>query len=272
MSILVSNVPFTACQTDSKLINPVDIALSHDSTSIWVSIVASNLVQQYGRKCGKLLSSVTVSTPTGLAVRCKQLYVASQNGTIYTVSRNVTTPTTYVTVSGSLEGLAWLKDLLYVSVSDRGYVGVFRDKVPILSIVNDGLFSFGYRPFGVRALDGRIYITYSNRSTSVGSGYVDVYSPKCGEHGEPINLINRDVLAYPYGLAMLDGILLVGNRGTGRIWSFDKNTGERVEGNESVTKSVNDGLMGMVLKDDLIYFVAANSNGIMGSVGVISTR
>jgi hypothetical protein len=270
LRLLVSNVPFTARQTDAKLVNPVDIIVH--CGRIWVSVLASNLVQQYDKRCGKLLSSVSVPTPTGLASHCNTLYVGSQNGNVYTIAKGATTTTTYLTITGggSIEGIAWLKGLLYISVSDRGYVGVYKNKVAVLSIMNDGLFSFSFKPFGIRALDGKIYITYSDSSSSVGSGYVDVYDPTCKRL---TNLIVRDALAYPYGLVMLNGVLLVGNRGTGRIWSFDKDTGERVEGpSENVTRSVNDGLMGMTLDDDIIYFVAANDNGMMGSVGTIPTR
>lgn len=298
-TVLVSNVPNVARQTDTKLVNPVDLAFDKCG-KIWVSILTNNLVQQYDRKCGKMLSSVTVTTPTGLDYRCGQLFIASQNGTVYTLgccdrkdrrdrdsaavmSSATTTPATYLSVTGGgmLQGLAWHCDLLYITVWDRGYVGVYKDKQAILSIVNDGIVAFSFRPLGIRSLDGRVYITYSDQSMSVGAGYVDVYTPPqergrggghkrgCGT-GTLTTLIARDALAYPYGLVSQDDKLLVGNRGTGRIWTYDRETGERVENsNDDVTRSVNDGLMGMRERDGLIYFVAANDNGLMGSLGYI---
>lgn len=298
-TVFVSNVPNVARQTDTKLVNPVDLAFDKCG-KIWVSILTNNLVQQYDRKCGKMLSSVTVTTPTGLDYHCGVLYIASQNGTVYTLGckrdrdpttvMSSTTPATYLSVTGggTLQGLAWHCGLLYITVWDRGYVGVYKDKQAILSIVNDGLVAFSFRPLGIRSLGGRVYITYSDQATSVGAGYVDVYTPprshgggrrSCGhsssqrcrcDSGELMTLIARDALAYPYGLVLQDDKLLVGNRGTGRIWTYDRETGDRVENsNDDITRSVNDGLMGMREWDGLIYFVAANDNGLMGSLGYI---
>ena len=283
MSIrLVSNVASTARETDPRLINPVDVAVHCDK--IYVSIPASNLVQVYSLKCGRLLHSLTVTTPTGLAFHCNTLYVGSRGGSIFVHGREPSSstmppsttpaqpsmmPTVYLIVpgGGTIEGLTWHKNVLYATISDRGYVGAFKDKTAIDSITNESLFSFSYRPNGIQALDDRIYITYVDGTNSIGSGYVMVYNPKCKSL---TNLIVRDALAYPYGLAMRDDVLLVGNRGTGLILAYDKRTGQRVENpSRELALSTNDGLMGMIIEDDKLVSVAANDNGLMGSVGKI---
>ena len=281
--LLVSNVADTARSTDARLVNPVDIALHHNK--LYVSIPAANLVQVYDAECGKLLASHTVTTPTGLAFHCDTLYIGSRNGSIYMLERGAmnnaasvgssnaasvgsTTAAVYVIIpgGGTIEGIAWHKKYLYVSIASRGYVAQLKDKTAVSSITNDSLHAFNYRPNGIRALDDRVYITYSDGTNSVGSGYVAVYDPKCRTM---TNLIVRDGLASPYGLAMQDDLLLVGNRGTGLVLSYDKETGKRVHGSDTLALSTNDGLMGMVRDDDWLYYTAANDNGLMGSVGRI---
>lgn len=264
--LLVTNVQDIAPQTDARLINPVDVAVQ--GGMIWVSVPANNLVLRYNKHCNGTATAISVTSPTGLAIHNKHLYIASRGGSVFSVETgsSSTTAQNYVTIGGSLEGIAWHKNVMYVSVSDRGYVAAVKDGVPVRSIVNRPLFTFDYGPRGLRVLDGNLYITYSDMSTSVGSGYVGVYDIK---HGTLHNLIIRDALAHPYGLAMKDEMLLVGNRGTGLLETYslrdDESKRERI-GN------VNDGLMGMSLCGDELYWVAANDNGAMGSLGVMYLR
>jgi uncharacterized protein (TIGR03118 family) len=94
----------------------------------------------------------------------------------------------------------------------------------------------GYAPFGIQALNGRIYVSYGKQNRSrtdvvagASLGFVDVYNV----NGKLIkHLVSHGPLNEPWGLAIAPkgfgpfaGDLLVGNLGNGWINAFNPNTG-----------------------------------------------
>jgi uncharacterized protein (TIGR03118 family) len=93
-----------------------------------------------------------------------------------------------------------------------------------------------YAPFNVQELNGMLYVSYARRDRALmddvagpGHGFVDVFT---NDGALVMRLISRGVLNSPWGLAIapegfghLDGDLLVGNFGDGRINVFDPMTG-----------------------------------------------
>jgi uncharacterized protein (TIGR03118 family) len=94
----------------------------------------------------------------------------------------------------------------------------------------------GYAPFNVQELAGKLYVTYAKQDATLrddvagqGNGFVDVFST---DGAFVRRLVTHGVLNSPWGLALapagfgrLDGALLVGNFGNGRINAFNARTG-----------------------------------------------
>ena len=89
----------------------------------------------------------------------------------------------------------------------------------------------GYAPFGIRAIDGFIYVTYAKQDADrhddvagPGHGFIDVFTPG----GFLLKrLVSRGALDSPWGLEVaprgfgpFGGKLLVGNFGNGRIHAY----------------------------------------------------
>jgi uncharacterized protein (TIGR03118 family) len=94
----------------------------------------------------------------------------------------------------------------------------------------------GYGPFGIRNINGKLYVTYAKQDADkhddvagVGFGFVDVFDLS----GNKIKrLVSRGALNSPWGLALapsnfgnFSGALLVGNFGDGRIDAYNISTG-----------------------------------------------
>ncbi len=103
----------------------------------------------------------------------------------------------------------------------------------------DAAIPYGFAPFNIEYLSGKLYVTYAKQNTSpaigisdvpgAGNGYVDVYdvSGKLLQH-----LISQGPLNSPWGVAIAPanfgaygGALLVGNSGDGLIHAFDPASG-----------------------------------------------
>lgn len=250
-----------------------------------------------GDKCGNKCEHAESSSQHRLTHKCPVIYIASANGNVYTNStvmsgsgqQSTATPMPYITVTGVVAGLAYHKGKLYVAAHDAGYVGVYDTcgtvtnmvsnstamRTPELLLRDEPLNSVGYKPYGLRCLDGKIYITYTNMSTRQGSGYVSVYDPsncKCGLK----RIINRDNLSIPYGLFMTGDDLNVGNYGSGYISVFTHGHkySHNVQ-NEHGGDVVTDGIMGIAraCEDgdrDEWYFVQASDAGRIGSLGIMT--
>ena len=282
---LVSSVALSAPNTDPKLLMPVDLALV--GSQIWVTSRMSSLVCKYDHK-GCLQGTFAVPSPTGICTTkpkkchgscnksrcaCATTYVASANGNVYKVTGD--TPAIYVSPGGLLTGVAWMDDHLYVVDNQGGYVAVYADSDPTkmaTALADDALFSVGYKPYGIRTLGCRVYITYSNMSTRQGAGYIDVYDAK--KCSNLIRIINRENLSLAYGLTCgTDQVLVVGNAGSGYISQFALECQEATYTtnlkNLSGGTIVLDGVMGMERCGDKIYYVASSDTGGIGSMGVL---
>lgn len=296
---LVSSVDLSAPNTDAKLLMPVDLVLVKDE--IWVTSRTSSLICKYSRK-GCLNGTIAVPTPTGICVskvqkcrnncrskcECLTVYVASTNGSVYKIESDKAT--VHVTPGGMLTGVAWLDGYLYVVENQNGFVAVYKDNgttatsgiTPNSQMIKASqdkpLFSVGYKPYGIRALGSRLYITYSNMSAKQGAGYVSIYEHS--ECGDLTRLINRENLSIPYGIAEIENeerkersnILLIANNGSGYLSQFslceDRAIYTTNLRNISDGDFVVDGIMGLAQCDDRIYYVASADGGKIGSMGV----
>jgi len=276
--LLTSSLELSAPNTDPRLINPFALLVS--KKHIWVTIRDSSLLSKYDRH-GKLIASINVPRPTGITKaktkKCSIIYVASENGSVFALSGNTLTP--HLLTSGAITSITWHKHKLYLAKFDAGSVQVFKNQTPLETITDAPLFRVGYKPYGVQEINNKIYITYTNKVTRVGNGYVDVYDPKCKTLER---IINRQTLDVPYGIAARsyeckshedydrDIELLIGNYGSGEISVFT-DTGRylRQLSNNEGGIITNDGIMGLAVWENKLYFVAANDSGRIGSLGFI---
>jgi uncharacterized protein (TIGR03118 family) len=123
---------------------------------------------------------------------------------------------------------------LYASNFHDNRVDVFNTRfhrVHLFGDFRDRHLPRGYAPFGIRAINGLIYVTYAKQDADRhddvagrGHGFIDVFTPS-GFLLE--RLVSRGALDSPWGLEVaprgfgpFGGKLLVGNFGDGRIHAY----------------------------------------------------
>jgi len=123
---------------------------------------------------------------------------------------------------------------LYASNFHDNRVDVFNTRfhrVHLFGDFRDRHLPRGYAPFGIRAINGLIYVTYAKQDADRhddvagrGHGFIDVFTPS-GFMLE--RLVSRGALDSPWGLEVapqgfgpFGGKLLVGNFGNGRIHAY----------------------------------------------------
>jgi hypothetical protein len=134
----------------------------------------------------------------------------------------------------------------------------------------------GYAPFGIHNLDGQIFVTFAKQDqqkkdevAGPGKGFVDVFDTSG-------NLIRRVVshgnLNAPWGLALVDGELWVGNFGDGKINNYDPATGAFLETLSTAdgTPLAFDGLWDLLPLGDGVYFTAGIADEGHGLFGLIT--
>jgi uncharacterized protein (TIGR03118 family) len=136
---------------------------------------------------------------------------------------------------GMAIGVADGHNFLYVTNFHSGRVETYDETFHQVNPNSfaDASLPQGYAPFGIHNLDGQIFVTYAlqdhKREDEVagpGLGFVNVFDTSG-------NLIRRVVsnghLNAPWGLALVDGELWVGNFGDGQINNYDPATGTFLE-------------------------------------------
>ena len=132
------------------------------------------------------------------------------------------------------------QNYLYATNFHAGTVDVFDSTftpVHLAGSFHDSRIPSDYAPFGIAALDGRIYVTFAKQDADrhddvkgIGHGFVDVFDTQ----GNLLRrLVRRGALDSPWGLAIapqgfggVGGDLLVGNFGNGRIHAYDLRDGD----------------------------------------------
>jgi uncharacterized protein (TIGR03118 family) len=133
-----------------------------------------------------------------------------------------------------------------------------------------------FAPFGIRNFNGQIYVTYAKQAPGAhddeagpGNGFIDVFDTSGNRIGP---LISNGELDSPWGLALIEGELWVGNFGDGKINKYDPKTGvfvgtiNRADG----TPLQFDGLWDMLPLGDGVYFTAGIADEEHGLFGIIT--
>ena len=184
---------------------------------------------------------------------------------------------------------------LFASDVANASVDIFNNKFAPVSApgeFTDPRLPAGYAPFGIQAMDGKIYVSYGRQNaqkTDVipgnGFGVVDVYSVNGKLLHHLVSNGPSSPLNEPWGLAIAPagfgpfaGDLLVGNLGNGWINAFDPMTGkfQGVLDNSSGYPITIHGLWGLMVGNSAfggpnsLVFSAGPSNYNNGSVGIIN--
>jgi uncharacterized protein (TIGR03118 family) len=257
---LVADTGSSAASDDASLVNGWGLSAG-PTTPWWVSDNGTNLSTLYNGTGAKQALTVTVAGgPTGTVFNGSATdFVVTQNGTTgaarflfateagtilgWNPAVNATTAIPGVDRSKQkavYKGLATLNDRLYATDFHNDRVDVFDASFRLLPpghAFQDATLPKGYAPFGIQALNGRIFVTYAKQDKARhddvaggGLGYVDEFTrdgklvarvASGGRTNAPPNA--------PWGLALapssfgpFSGDLLVGNFGNGRISAYER--------------------------------------------------
>jgi uncharacterized protein (TIGR03118 family) len=134
----------------------------------------------------------------------------------------------------------------------------------------------GYAPFGIRNFNGEIFVTYAQQDhakhddvAGPGLGFISVFDTSGGFLRR---LVSNGNLNAPWGLALVDGELWVGNFGDGLINVYDPMTGAFIE---TLMRADNtplqfDGLWDMLPLGSGVYFTAGIADESHGLFGLIT--
>lgn len=135
----------------------------------------------------------------------------------------------------------------------------------------------GYAPFGIRNLNGQIYVTYAVQDNPAdahddvpgpGNGLIDVYNL----NGQFVKrLASNGALNSPWGLEIVQGALWVGDFGDGRINVYNPNNGNFLGSPKDTFGNPLefDGLWSLVFGSQGLYFSAGIVDENHGIFGVI---
>ena len=264
---LVSDVPGWAAVQDPNLVNAWGIDFSATSP-VWVADNGTGLSTLYTGTGSIIPLVVTIpppqgaegpSAPTGLvfngtgefAVKAHDLSGSAffifdtEDGTISGWNPTVDLHNAILAVDNSASG-ALYKGLaigttengsfIYATNFHSGWVEMYDSNFKWVKNFTDTDLPAGYAPFGIRMLNGKLYITFALQDADKhddvkgpGHGFVDIFDL---DGNKVKRLISHGELNSPWGLAIapanfgkFSGALLVGNFGNGHINAFNRWTG-----------------------------------------------
>jgi uncharacterized protein (TIGR03118 family) len=179
---------------------------------------------------------------------------------------------------GATLGEAGGHNFLYATDFHTGKVHTFDEnfhQVNPNGFVDPNLPS-GYGPFGIRNFNGEIFVTYAKQDhkreddvACAGCGFVSVFDTS----GNFLRrLISNGELNAPWGLALVEDGLWVGNFGDGRINNYDPVTGAFIETlmRADGTPLQFDGLWDLLPLTDGVFFTAGIADEEHGLFGIIT--
>jgi uncharacterized protein (TIGR03118 family) len=263
---LVSDIDGVALRSDRHLVNAWGIAF-FDTSPVWIADNGTGTSTLYlgdGTPAPNPAAPLVVtipgptpdsqSAPTGLVANGTSSFVVSANnksgvalflfatedGTIAGWNPAVDLHNAVLMVNNSAAGAVYKglasgaaggKDFLFATNFHDGVVEIYDSSFHFVKSFTDSGLPPGYAPFGIRNIDGNLYVTFAlqdeakhDDSAGPGHGFIDVF----GTDGTWLSrFASQGALNSPWGLALApDGFgtashhLLVGNFGDGRISAF----------------------------------------------------
>ncbi|HXM73731.1 MAG TPA: TIGR03118 family protein [Chthoniobacterales bacterium] len=308
-----SDIHGVALHFDANLVNPWSMAASSGGT-IWVSnngTGTSTLYRQDGTAASLVVtvpaSAKTGGTgnPTGIVFNSTAFFKVTKNGNsqpsrfifvtedgtisgwnpaldgthaIIAVDHGPTPGVANAVYKGATLGVANGHNFLYVTNFRSGRVETYDENFQQTNpnAFGDPNLPSGYAPFGIRNINGQIYVTYALQNkqkhddvAGPGNGFVNVFDTS----GNFIKrLISNGNLNAPWGLALVNGELWVGNFGDGKINNYDPTTGAFLETLTTAdgTPLQFDGLWDLLPLGSGVYFTAGIADEAHGLFGVIT--
>ncbi|HUO17038.1 MAG TPA: TIGR03118 family protein [Verrucomicrobiae bacterium] len=177
-------------------------------------------------------------------------------------------------------------NLLYAADNANGLVDVFDAKFNPVHSFTDPALPSGFAPFGIRDINGIVYVTYASVSGGSG-GFVEQFR----EDGTPVSpgkpLIHGSPLNQPWGIVgaprnfgpLSSALLVSNNTNAGTINAFDPFTGQFVGTvKDAIGKAIKiDQLWGIDFGDGMgsnggvneLFFTAGPANNLAGTFGWI---
>lgn len=309
-----SDIPGVADHTDPNLVNPWGMAASSNGT-IWVSNNGTGTSTLYNQQgvANPLVVTVPrsarnrgIGRPTGIVFNSGSFFKVTKNGSsqparfifcsedgtisgwspvldqtnaIVAVDNGRNNGSNRAIYKGAALGTANGHDFLYVTNFHSGRVETYDENFHQVSqngFVDPNLPS-GYAPFGIRTLEGQVYVTYAQQDNKKeddvpgpGKGFVNVFDTS----GNFVKrLISNGNLNAPWGLALLEGDeLWVGNFGDGKINNYDFATGTFLKPlmTKDGTPLEFEGLWDLLPLTDGVWFTAGIAGEEHGLFGIIT--
>jgi uncharacterized protein (TIGR03118 family) len=302
-----SDIAGVAQHVDENLVNPWGMAASANGT-IWVSDNGTGVSTLYHQD-GTAVSLVVAiparhhhqgANPTGVVFNNTPAFQVTKNGnsapsffifvsedgTISGWNPNLDQTNAIVAVEGRDEniykgltmGTANGHNFLYATNFHHGRVDVFDEnfhRVTMSGFVDPNL-PRDYAPFGIRNFNGAIFVTYAKQDHAKkddvpgpGHGFVSVFDTS----GNFLRrLVSNGNLNSPWGLAIVEDKLWIGNFGDGLINNYDPNSGTFIETlmRADGTPLQFDGLWDLVPLGDGVFFTAGIADEEHGLFGIIT--
>jgi uncharacterized protein (TIGR03118 family) len=175
-------------------------------------------------------------------------------------------------------GVANGHNFLYVTNFHSGHVETYDENFQQVnpSGFADATLPAGYAPFGIRNFNDEIFVAYAlqdakkeDEVAGPGNGFVNVFDTS----GNFLRrLISNGNLNAPWGLALVEDELWVGNFGDGKINNYDPTTGAFLEtiSRADGTPIQLDGLWDLLPLGDGVYFTAGIADEEHGLFGIIT--
>jgi uncharacterized protein (TIGR03118 family) len=304
-----------ATHTDPNLINPWGMAVPSATGPIWVSDNGAGVSTLFNQGDGTARSLIVTipkaarnkgdGNPTGVVFNGTAFFKVTLNGNsqparfifvsedgsisgwnptldgthaIIAVDNGTNKGTNRAVYKGATLGVANNHNFLYVTNFHAGRVETYDESFVLQSgfPFADPNLPAGYAPFGIRNINGEIFVTYAlqdaKRMDDVagpGNGFVNVFSTS----GNFLRrLVSNGLLNAPWGLALVGDELWVGNFGDGRINNYDPTTGAFLEtiGRADGTPLEFDGLWDLLPLSAGVYFTAGIADEDHGLFGLIT--
>jgi uncharacterized protein (TIGR03118 family) len=313
---LQSDIPGLATHVDPNLVNPWGMVTNSDGSVIWVSDNGTGVSTLYKQDGTARPLIVTIPTsarnkdggnPTGVVFNDTSFFNVTLNGTslpavfifvsedgsisgwnpmldgthaIIAVDNGTNNGTNHAVYKGAALGVANGHNFLYVTNFHSGHVETYNENFQQVnpSGFADPNIPAGFAPFGIRNLNGQIYVTYAlqdkQRHDDVkgpGNGFINVFDTS----GNFVKrLISNGNLNSPWGLALVGvpATLWVGNFGDGRINNYNPTTGAFIEtiSHADGTPLQIDGLWALLPLGNGVYFTAGIADEAHGLFGLIT--
>jgi uncharacterized protein (TIGR03118 family) len=325
---LVSDQPGMAVQTDPQLVNPWGLAFGL-STFFWVAnngTATSTLYDGDGNVHSDVVGgpvSLPVegeeAGPTGVvfnggdgfqmtsgdASGPARFIFATMSGQLIAWSADVDPRNAVVVADDSANGSRYFglailtsgsRTLLYAADFPNRQIDVYDQSFhPAGSLAQsafiDPQLPTGYAPFGIQAIEGRIYVAYAqlnagsgDEEAGPGNGYVSVFD---ADGAFIARVASRGLLNAPWGMTRapasfgdFGGALLIGNFGDGRITAYDAQTYQVLGQLESDLDkpiaipglwAISFGNGAMAGEENDLYFTAGPGDEMHGIFGEISS-